>query len=1769
MIRWIRRIIAAAALMAVFAATLQAQDATDQALIDAVFANDAEAVRQQLAGGADPDAVGKTGHNVLTVAAIRGYAQVTQLLLDGGADVDAFAHSGTPILYCSAQPQPQTIALLIAAGANVNETSRTGLTAVHAATFKNLPQQLEQLLSAGALCDPRNDKEQTPLMMAAAGGYSACVTLLLDAGADPKTQDAAGKTPLDLARDGGHQAVAQQIQDHLHQSGAIVAAGPVAHVGPGEDLAAAIGRAADGATLQLKAGEYRGGVILRGKRLTLLGDPAGGTVIAGHAGQPSIVVAAIEKAHLQMRQIDLRSIDAKQMPLFIQGAHARLERCRAVNIPGDGVYVEGGQLVLHDCAFTGIGRVGLLLLKNSSAQITASQFNDIKQTAIHTQDQSTVDVSASSFRNIGQTAVLGIRAGSVSVRASQFEAVSSGAVVAQQAQRCLAVANTITNCGRGIDSRQISGEAIVRQNVIEAADPKADGVALADVAHAAVTGNAIFGARQGIILTGASQGPPAVARNTIVRPRTGGMYIELSTKEAAVAARLTRNRIIAPAEFGILLTGDGRSLLVNNAVIGGEKAMAVSLQDKATALLRENVLAGGKASLNFYKASAAASSVRKELLRGAVLGDGQRPADGEMHRRLAVVMEQPDRSAAFDAASAAALEVAANAKATELKTLDLAIEQLQQQISAAYEASKQLGSVTLAVEDVTGRQVPVDFLVYEGTSPSIGGLSLWSGDLKEPQKLLDALRADTPAANMIRNGLPEDLRTRISALPKEQSPDDLLLEAIADGLNALIEGPPLHDQQVLSSLSIKESDSKALASFFQMPADQAAEPQNRQEISRLNRCVIEAIFPTQVARSGVVSRGSADRSLPLAPGSYWLVAESDPQLRVRQQVEAGQSLSAVAAAEGAVWFRFARWNQKEPAKWRLLRLRDQAAMQRALVNFRLPARNDEDFWIRRPGVASADIAHALKLAREALPLAILPPDRSNTPGDQLIMAWAEDELRRRSVMRIVQAVGDETDVQRIIALTREHLDQMARYQVGTMLRTAAAVESRRGNLDRGELRKLLQDPQETLRWSAAGALAHRGVSDAAVRAQLHQQIKQDMAHLPGEAAMLLLRQGLDETDLAAMRDLLRRCMAAAENNKFDFRDESTVQASYGPVLALLAYGGIDDWRMVSERTLGMEHAALLAAFAEDPLQPLGELIDRGMYPTAIDAAQVFRDRSDRERAGLFRVLAGAIAGHAASKKSHWQDQRAESFQLYRQTHVVGSWHTPSAMSAEIARKNTFELHRDSIVNHRAWWPVPQPQNVIKLWSQGHLAHMGQLDHLEPRELEQVMAQHAPSASLPQKDLVLAAHRIGSQSWWTDRWHFPLGADHRAYVLSYIEHDSSGKPEYGGGVSGVASLMVQRQADQLQLWLRLDQHSYYHDIGTLAGIIDRQQNLSEWAHHRFMLDHGLDMVEAVTLRRGDQVIQARDTGRTIDGWLIFTAPAASGDPAELFADIHLKFVEKPLLLSFPLHAGENGYALRSSFDPAPPAAAQGLEGARALMARGDLDGAMTAYAKALATSDSIDTWYEVSDVLAQRFEHRRATQWLTQAIQAHPEEADLHRERARQMFLAEQYQEAADVIAATPPAILDDGLRYIRAVCLTLLDRGDEARALLGRLDARFAPDRVAVLRCVLTLKSDAQRDTWEQSRALVDQRKEDPAMADLAVLVGAVRPEEALARAADEQERCRLHFAAGVNLLSRGNTAAAIASFQNAVGRRTPELLEHRLAQWQLRRLEPNGSATP
>ena len=156
---------------------------------DGASKGDREGVRALLKKGLDVNEAQGDGTTALHWAAIKGDADLAQILIYAGANVRATTRLGayTPLYLAAKGGHSGVVAALLAAGADAKALTSNGTTPLMIAAASGDTRTITSLVENGADLNAKDGaKGETPLMFAAAFNRADAVKLLLARGADAK-----------------------------------------------------------------------------------------------------------------------------------------------------------------------------------------------------------------------------------------------------------------------------------------------------------------------------------------------------------------------------------------------------------------------------------------------------------------------------------------------------------------------------------------------------------------------------------------------------------------------------------------------------------------------------------------------------------------------------------------------------------------------------------------------------------------------------------------------------------------------------------------------------------------------------------------------------------------------------------------------------------------------------------------------------------------------------------------------------------------------------------------------------------------------------------------------------------------------------------------------------------------------------------------------------------------------------------------------------------------------------------------------------------------------------------------------------------------------------------------------------------------------------------------------------------------------------------------------------------------------------------------------
>jgi ankyrin repeat protein len=178
-----------AGILALSLTALLGASAGNAPVADAAMNGDREAVRALLKKGLDVNEAQGDGTTALHWAAMKGDADLAQMLIYAGANLRATTRIGayTPLYLAARGGQSAVVAVLVAAGADVKGTTSNGTTPLMIAAAAGDTKTVQTLVENGSDINAKDEaRGETPLMFAAGFNRADVVKMLLARGADPK-----------------------------------------------------------------------------------------------------------------------------------------------------------------------------------------------------------------------------------------------------------------------------------------------------------------------------------------------------------------------------------------------------------------------------------------------------------------------------------------------------------------------------------------------------------------------------------------------------------------------------------------------------------------------------------------------------------------------------------------------------------------------------------------------------------------------------------------------------------------------------------------------------------------------------------------------------------------------------------------------------------------------------------------------------------------------------------------------------------------------------------------------------------------------------------------------------------------------------------------------------------------------------------------------------------------------------------------------------------------------------------------------------------------------------------------------------------------------------------------------------------------------------------------------------------------------------------------------------------------------------------------------
>jgi len=204
-------------------------------LVEAVMADDVDAVRALIAAKAPVNVPSKSGVTLLEAALLNRRFGSAQLLLEAGSTIDESKVSGfNAFTMAIVAGNVDLLRMLISTKIDVNITNKKGATPLLVAALNASPQIIQVLFDAGARFDPKAPRVADFVCMAAKAGKPDALRLLLSWKTPVDVVDKQGNSPLQLAVANRHTEVIRLLMDVRRRAELSIddASSPIAGLSP-------------------------------------------------------------------------------------------------------------------------------------------------------------------------------------------------------------------------------------------------------------------------------------------------------------------------------------------------------------------------------------------------------------------------------------------------------------------------------------------------------------------------------------------------------------------------------------------------------------------------------------------------------------------------------------------------------------------------------------------------------------------------------------------------------------------------------------------------------------------------------------------------------------------------------------------------------------------------------------------------------------------------------------------------------------------------------------------------------------------------------------------------------------------------------------------------------------------------------------------------------------------------------------------------------------------------------------------------------------------------------------------------------------------------------------------------------------------------------------------------------------------------------------------------------------------------------------------------
>ncbi|VAW80623.1 hypothetical protein MNBD_GAMMA12-827 [hydrothermal vent metagenome] len=508
-----------------------------------------------------------------------------------------------------------------------------------------------------------------------------------------------------------------------------------------------------GDVVKLGPHRYYGQLLVEKKSISVHGAANGKTTLYDPAIQTLVFVGA--GGSIELTNVRFKLGGRSQTAMHIKGGKAVVRSCVIKRSKKQPIYVENGELEVHQCrfsdigeevisangtskvliqgstftnikskavviqsnsqatirksSFSNIGSIAVLALEKSKVYVVSSEFSDIKNTAMQAEQDSEVSVALSSFSNISNFGLIAVKQSIVRVKNSKFKNCKGIAVVGNKATEISVADSRFNNVEQIVFVGKQGTHVSVSGNRINNAAKTKTAIAVESADSVLISKNLLLNVGEGISVNGSGGNSLVVENNTVVNSARSAL--SFSVAAGAQRASVLSNRFINSRKSAVLL-GNKANVNFSKNIVLARTTVAVYVRNNASIQFSDNVVYGVDKSILFHSSASPESRLSRNMLISIILKSA-RHAEIIPDSQFSYLTANAENKRILTADINKLLQTADTVNTfADIARVNSDIQNLQSRIANLKSQVGQLSSLTVKATDVAGREFVPSYTVY-------------------------------------------------------------------------------------------------------------------------------------------------------------------------------------------------------------------------------------------------------------------------------------------------------------------------------------------------------------------------------------------------------------------------------------------------------------------------------------------------------------------------------------------------------------------------------------------------------------------------------------------------------------------------------------------------------------------------------------------------------------------------------------------------------------------------------------------------------------------------------------------------------------------------------------------------------------------------------------------------------------------------------------------------------------------------------------------------